>query len=84
MEEEPLEEALNYYPGRWRTIVTNHVEQSMASGQPYEFEAEFVTRSGTHKWVRAAGECERQNDKPIRLFGIFQDVTAEKEAHMVG
>ena len=39
-----------------------------------------MTPLGHKKWVRAAGDCEHHDGKPVRLFGMFQDVTLEKEA----
>src|SRR5262249_37770166 len=41
---------------------------------------EFISARGIKKWVRAAGECEFDDGKAVRLFGIFQDITLEKEA----
>ena len=75
-----LEEALSYYPEPWRSLVRDNVERTKATGKPYDFELQFVTPLGHKKWVRAAGDCETHDGKPVRLFGMFQDVTLEKEA----
>ena len=75
-----LEEALSYYPEPWRSLVSDNVEKTKATGKPYDFESQFVTPLGHKKWVRAAGDCEHHDGKPVRLFGMFQDVTLEKEA----
>jgi diguanylate cyclase (GGDEF)-like protein len=75
-----LEEALTFYPEPWRSLVMGNVRKSKTTGEGYDFEAKFVTAQGRDKWVRAAGECERQHGKPVRLFGTFQDITLEKEA----
>ena len=75
-----LEEALSYYPEPWRSRVRDNVERTKATGEPYDFESQFVTPLGHRKWVRAAGDCEHHDGKPVRLFGMFQDVTLEKEA----
>lgn len=75
-----LEEALSFYPDAWRSLVESNIQRSVATGEPYDFEAEFVTALGRRKWVRAAGECEKKDGVPIRLFGMFQDITIEKEA----
>ena len=75
-----LEEALSYYPEPWRSLVSDNVERTKATGKPYDFESQFVTPLGHKKWVRAAGDCEHHDGKPVRLFGMFQDVTLEKEA----
>jgi diguanylate cyclase (GGDEF)-like protein/PAS domain S-box-containing protein len=75
-----LEEALSHYPEQWRARVRSAIAETQRTGEPYDFEAEFVTASGQHKWVRAAGECEVRDDVPVRLFGMFQDITLEKKA----
>jgi diguanylate cyclase (GGDEF)-like protein len=75
-----LKEALEFYPEPWRAVVERNVETAMSTGRPYNFEAEFVSARGTRKWVRAVGECEMQNGRPVRLFGTFQDITLEKDA----
>jgi diguanylate cyclase (GGDEF)-like protein/PAS domain S-box-containing protein len=76
----PLEEALAFYPDDWRAVVRRNIANTIQTGEPYDFEAEFVTASGRKKWVRAAGECEYQDKTPARLFGMFQDITIEKAA----
>jgi diguanylate cyclase (GGDEF)-like protein len=75
-----LEEALSFYPEPWRSLVMSNVEKTKATGESYDFESQFVTASGHKKWVRAAGDCEQQDGVPIRLFGMFQDITQEKAA----
>jgi diguanylate cyclase (GGDEF)-like protein len=75
-----LEEALSYYPEPWRSLVSDNVERTKVTGKPYDFESQFVTPLGHKKWVRAAGDCEHRDGKPVRLFGMFQDVTLEKQA----
>ena len=75
-----LEEALTFYPDDWRKLVERNIETALSTGEPYDFEAQFVTALGNRKWVRAAGECEQQDGVPVRLFGMFQDITLEKEA----
>ena len=75
-----LEEALSFYPDDWRSLVTSSIEKAIATKEPYDFESQFVTALGRKKWVRAAGECEFQDSEPVRLFGMFQDITLEKAA----
>lgn len=75
-----LEEGLSFYPEPWRSVVVSNIEKSIATGESYAFEAQFVTALGHTKWVRAAGDCEQQDGVPVRLFGMFQDITQEKAA----
>jgi len=73
-----LDEALAFYPDSAQ--VARSVARAIELGEPYQFEAAFVSASGARKWVRAAGECERRHGETVRLFGMFEDVTQEKQA----
>ena len=74
----PLDEALSFYPGEWRTHVATKLATAVETGEPYTLEAEFVSASGRKRWVRAAAECERCDGKTVRMFGTMKDITAEK------
>ena len=75
-----LQEALNFYADGSAAHVASNVAKAIELGEPYQFEAAFVSATGTRKWVRAAGECERCDGKTVRLFGMFEDITLEKQA----
>jgi PAS domain S-box-containing protein len=51
---------------------------------PYEFEARTVRGDGTYGWayVHASVERSPQGD-PVRVFGIAQDITAQKQAEQM-
>ena len=74
-----LQEALNFYADGGAAYVASNVAKAIELGEPYQFEAAFVSATGP-KWVRAAGECERRDGKTVRLFGMFEDITLEKQA----
>jgi diguanylate cyclase (GGDEF)-like protein len=75
-----LDEALTFYPEPWRTIVERNVDTAITTGDPYDFEVEFISANGHRKWVRAVGECEHKDSEAVRLFGTFQDITLERNA----
>ena len=56
-----LEEALSFYPDEWRKLVERNIEKTLATGEPYNFEAQFVTGArqpemgARRRRVRAAG-----------------------------
>ena len=52
----------------------------MRDGTPWDLELPLTTATGRRIWVRAQGDCERRDGRPARLFGAFQDVTAQREA----
>lgn len=74
-----LEEGLSFYKeGESREKLRNAVEQAISQGTPFDVEAEFITAKGNHRWVRAVGLGELVDGKCRRIFGSFQDITAQK------
>lgn len=56
------------------------VAHSRETNEAYVFEGQMVTAKGKKRWVRIAGHVELQNGRPVRRFGMKQDITEEKEA----
>jgi len=73
-----LEEALGYYTAQARPLVSRAVAESLEYGQRWDLELALVTASGREIWVRAVGEAEFADGKPVRLIGAFQDITARR------
>lgn len=48
-------------------------------GEPFDAEMEALTAGGESIWVRMIGEVESFADRPARVFGIVQDITARKQ-----
>ncbi|GMN09728.1 hypothetical protein MTsPCn9_17710 [Croceitalea sp. MTPC9] len=81
--EPTLEEGINFYKeGRYREHISELVNKAIAEGIPWDTELIIVTAKGNEVWVRAKGEAERVNGKPIRLFGTFQDIDQKKRAQL--
>jgi PAS domain S-box-containing protein len=57
------------------------VDQALAIGKPYECDAEVIRSDGTHRWITARGQAERDTRGAIvRLYGTVQDITERKLA----
>jgi PAS domain S-box-containing protein len=57
------------------------VETALQTGAPYELVLEMTSADGTHRWVRARGEVERDVTGYIAgLRGTVQDITERKRA----
>ena len=55
------------------------VERALRTGAPYELALEMICADGTHRWVMARGEAERDaNGYIARLRGTVQDITERK------
>ncbi len=53
-------------------------EAARASAEPFDTELEVLRLDGTRVWIRMIGRVETFEDRPVRLFGIVQDVSARK------
>lgn len=71
-----VDEALSHFPPRAREEVEAALSRTIATGEPYELETDFVTARGEAKRVRTLGEIERQDGVPRAIVGVFQDITA--------
>ena len=73
-----LEEAIAFYPAQARPLIEQAIAAGIREGTPWDLELPFVTATGRNIWVRAVGEVETQDGKPVRLVGAFQDITERK------
>ncbi len=73
---------LTFYPGESRTKIEAAVKAVIEHGTPYDLELEFVSASGTHKWVRTIGQAVVENGRVVRVCGALQDVTGQKANEM--
>lgn len=75
-----LESGINFYDEESKPQVQKFVENAMATGEGWEFVLGINTVKGNHKWVRSIGRVDfDENKTPLRISGVFQDVTEAKE-----
>lgn len=75
-----LEDAIYFYAPESRPIIQNAVQKALSQGIPYDLELQLITATGKNIWVRAEGQAAFENGKPVRLYGIFQDITSRYKA----
>ena len=69
-----------YTPESWERLRAA-VETALHTGTPYELVLEMVRADGTHRWITARGESQRDSAGRItRLRGTVQDITDRKLA----
>ncbi len=73
-----MEEAASYYAPGSRELIASAVQDGIAHGRSFDLELPFVTAKGRPIWVRAVGEVEFEDGKPVRLVGAFQDITERR------
>lgn len=71
------ETALSYYTGESQALVRAALERSIADGTPWDLPLDLVTARGRRIKCRAKGEAVFENGLPTRVYGIFQDISAE-------
>lgn len=77
-----LAEAINFYREDFKQMVQNHVQNSIESGEGFEFEAVIVTAKKNEIWVRSIGTTEFNENQCTRIIGSFQDITERKQAEI--
>ncbi len=75
-----LSEAIQFYAPQARPMIEAAVAQAIATGQRWDLELPFIQKDGTEIWVRTLGMAEVVLDRPVRLLGAFQDITARRLA----
>lgn len=74
-----LDTAIEFYPeGSMRERVELLLQRAVSSGEPFDEELRIRTFAGNLKWVRAIGQAEMIDTQCVRLYGIFQDIDAER------
>ncbi|TXE13932.1 PAS domain S-box protein [Seonamhaeicola algicola] len=74
-----LETAINFYKeGKSRDTITEVVNKTIESGEPFDLQLEIITKKGNLKWVRTIGQAEFKMGECVRVYGVFQDVTKSK------
>lgn len=52
--------------------------QAIAERTGFSMEAEIITATGNHRWIRITATVECEADVPVRIFGMKQDITDAK------
>lgn len=74
-----LEEGINFYREDFRQMVQSEVENTIKTGEGWDFEAVIVTAKKNERWIRSIGNAEFSNGKCVRLYGGFQDIDHRKQ-----
>jgi PAS domain S-box-containing protein len=71
-----LQEALDLYTPEFRPVIVAAVEKASVDGEGWDLEASLIGLDGRFIWARVVGTVEFADGKPVRLIGVFQDITA--------
>ncbi|MEM8490531.1 MAG: EAL domain-containing protein [Pseudomonadota bacterium] len=77
--EPTLEAAIAFYAPEVRDTVGEAVDLAMKTGAPWHLEVPLVRADGARIWVHAQGYAEFEDGAPVRLLGVFQDITERRD-----
>lgn len=66
------------YTPESREKLTELRSAAIRDGEGFTLDAEIVTAKGIPRWIRITAIVERVDGEPVRIFGMKQDITAEK------
>ncbi len=69
---------IEFYHPDYRPIISNAINNTIKTKQPFYEVCKFITAKGNEKWVIASGRVVEENDNIEKLIGMFQDITIEK------
>jgi PAS domain S-box-containing protein len=74
-----LEKGIHFYrEGEHREKIKELVARAIAYGESFEVQLQIVTAKRNLKWVKAVGHAVVENGICERVYGIFQDITDQK------
>ena len=74
-----LATGINFYREDFREMVQSKIERSVATGEPFDFEAVLITATKKELWVRSIGNADFADGICTRIYGSFQDINSLKE-----
>jgi PAS domain S-box-containing protein len=75
-----VETALKFYTLESRPLISEALGKGITQGVPWDLELELITAAGRQIAVRAAGKVDVVNERAVRVYGTFQDITERKMA----
>jgi len=71
------EQSLAFVDEHARPAMQAAAQAGLQHGTPWDLELPMTTVSGRRIWVRAIGEVECKDGKPVKLVGAIQDITEQ-------
>jgi diguanylate cyclase (GGDEF)-like protein len=79
--ERPLvrRQALIRYPAQSLKTLDRIRSRAIAERTGFNLDTDIVTPDGARRWIRITATVECSGERPVRLFGLKQDITEEHE-----
>ncbi|MFZ5627598.1 MAG: PAS domain-containing protein [Spirochaetota bacterium] len=76
------DEAIRFYHPDDQPVLIAALQAAIERGKPYDLHLRFVTAKGRRLWVHTSGNPVFEGNRVTRLTGMFQDITAQKQAEI--
>lgn len=74
-----VQRGLDFYTPQSRPIIEKAVQDAITLGKPYDLELQIITAIGVYKWIRIVGSPLIEEGKVVKVQGVMQDITRQKE-----
>lgn len=72
--------AINFYHPDDRHLIQNALNLCRDKHKPFDLICRIYTNKGNLRWVRALGNLQTENGIPVKIIGVFQDITQQKNS----
>lgn len=71
---------INYYKeGYSRKRIKEVFGRCVMNEEPYDEQLQIITAKGNERWVRSIGLPDIKDGQVVRVYGVFQDITEQKQ-----
>lgn len=71
--------AIGFYHSDDQHIITEAINNTIETGEPFDVTTRFITAKNNERWVRSSGKAWKENNRITKLIGNFQDITERKQ-----
>lgn len=76
-------ESLALFADTSRSDMEAALAHAMQTGRGWNMEVEVVTALGRSVWIRSLGQADLVDGKPVRLWGVIQDISESKAIELL-
>jgi PAS domain S-box-containing protein len=73
-----VQNAISFYKPWDRHKLEEALANAISDGTPFDLTLSMESAKGKEMWVRTIGKALVENNKPVKLYGVFQDLTESK------
>lgn len=75
-----MDEAIRFFAPEARPVIEAAVQDALdGHSNGWDLKLPFLPLNAKNRWVHAIGTVDRENGRPVRIFGTIQDVTEQME-----